>query len=276
MFSSQLTSLQRAPRLFACTLTLLAAALFGPSAAHADTVTITNYETFPTVGDYLSMDFTVTAYGDSTVTMYRENGRTSCPATVDEAVADGMEYVNSRTVAGDGVAHPMAARSWASAEGAWLFCAYTYRDADPATMRGTAAYTLDIEEEEDAPIVTVAAWQALGTSNSVTADVSCPRACSLSVTGTAGTSSAMDVALGTATATIGTFGGSTTVRVPMTTAQRRDLRTRISAGQSVRADLVATATFGNGESFDTSATTALRILTIGTVATVPVRTYIGV
>lgn len=275
MFSSQPLSNRRRGRLLAAAATIFVAALAGAPAAEADTVAISSAPSFPTVGDDVDMTFTVTAYDDAVGVVYTEAGRTSCPASHDDADAAGMTLVTERTDVMVGTPHAMALHYWPRSEGAYLFCAYTYREADTTTVRGTASYTVDVEDEEDAPIVTVPVTQALSTSNSVTADASCTRACTLSVTGDAGTSAAMDVALGTATATIGTFGGSTTVRVPMTTAQRRDLRARMAAGETVKADLLATATFGNGASFDTSATAALRLLSVGTATTVPVRVFTG-
>lgn len=275
MFSSQPASSRRLLRLFASAATILVAALAGAPAAHADTVTISSPPSFPTVGDDVDMTFTVTAYDDAVGVVYSEAGRTSCPASHDAADAAGMALVTERDDVMVGTPHPMALHYWPRAEGAYLFCAYTYREADTTTVRGTASYSLDVEDEEDAPIVTVPATQALSTSTSVSAEVSCTRACTLSVTGDAGTSAAMDVALGTATETIGTFGGSTSVRVPMTTAQRRDLRARMAAGETVKADLLATATFGNGTSFATSATAALRLLAVGTGTAVPVRVFTG-
>ncbi|MFA9269687.1 MAG: hypothetical protein ACEQSX_02875 [Baekduiaceae bacterium] len=78
MFSSQPASSRRRLRLLASAATILVAALAGAPAAHADTVTITSPPAFPTVGDDVSMTFTVTAYDDAVGVVYAEAGRTSC------------------------------------------------------------------------------------------------------------------------------------------------------------------------------------------------------
>ncbi|MBJ7330202.1 MAG: hypothetical protein JHC95_09915 [Solirubrobacteraceae bacterium] len=266
MNRSQPTPTRRGRALLAATITILGTALLGAPAAFADSVTMRSIDPFPTVGTY-GTDFRLTtvAYGDGYVYVYTEAGRASCPASAGAAVTAGMTLVEQASVDGDGVStsiHPMYR---ASVEGAYLFCAYIHRGSDTATARGTASMVVNVQEDADAALVTVDASQALTSSNTVTAEVSCPRTCSLSATGIAGsTPRGMDVALGTVTGSIGTFGGSTTMAIPMTAAQRRDLRQRMADGERVRADLTVTATYPIvGWTYTTSASTQLKLLTTG-------------
>lgn len=261
MFSSQHTSTRRVRTLASAVVTVALAGLAGPAAASADSISMTSVDVFPEVGHYTDFRLRTAAYEDGYAYVYVENGRSSCPASVDAAIAAGMTKVTQRSVDGDGDYSSVHPSYTASVEGPHLFCGYLHRGYDTATARGTASMVVDIQEEADAPMVTVGASQPLTTSNTVTAEVSCPRACSLQVGGTAGSStSGMNVTLGMARTTIATFGGSATVALSMTSLERRDLRQRIAAGERVRADLTATASYPVvGWSFITTATTQLSL-----------------
>jgi hypothetical protein len=215
MTSSQHTSTRRRRTLAAAIVTLAVAGLAGPSAASADSISLTSVDPFPTVGEASDFRLRTLAYQDGYAHVYVENGRSSCPASAGAAASDGMNLVTRWAVDGDySSVHP---RYTASAEGAYLFCGYVHRGTDTSTARATASMVVDIQEDADSPIITVDASQPLTTSNTVTAEVSCPRACSLQVGGRAGsTTSGMNVTLGMARATIGTFGGSQTVALSMT------------------------------------------------------------
>lgn len=261
MISSQHISTRPVRALAAAVVTLALAALAGPSAASADSISMTSVDPFPEVGHATDFRLRTLAYEDGYAHVYVENGRGSCPASVDAAIAAGMNQVTRVSVDGDGDYSSVHPAYNASAEGPYLFCGYLHRGTDTATARGTASMVVDIQESADAPIVTVDATQPLTTSNTVTAEVSCPRACSLQVGGKAGSStSGMNVTLGMARTTIATFGGSATVALSMTSLERRDLRQRIAAGERVRADLTATASYPVvGWSFITTATTQLSL-----------------
>lgn len=254
MFTAHSTLTRRARSTLAATVMLVA--LAGPASAQADTIALTSTDSWPTTGEPSSYTIEAKAYGDSTADVYLRSSGTSCPATAEDADRYSMAHIYSGSVEGDGAEHTMEDEYTPPHAGDYLYCAYVYR-SDPGVTRGSASMVVDFEDEEDAPTVTVDSSQVLTTANTVIAEVSCPRACELSATGTAGTSTAMDVTLGTVTAEIGTFGGSTTMEVPMTDAQRRRLRVRMASGQRVRADLLVTADYANGTSFDTSATTQL-------------------
>lgn len=261
MFTAHHTSTRRTRTLAAAVVTLAVAALAGPPAASADSISMTSVDPFPEVGHYTDFRLRTLAYQDGYAHVYVENGRSSCPASAGAAASDGMTLVTRWAVDGDGDYRSVHPNYTASVEGPHLFCGYIHRGSDTATARATASMVVDIQEPADAPIVTVDASQPLTTSNTVTAEVSCPRACSLQVGGRAGSStSGMDVTLGMARATIPTFGGSATVALSMTSLERRDLRQRISAGERVRADLTATATYPVvGWSYLTTATTQLTL-----------------
>lgn len=261
MISAQPTSTRRLRTFAAAVVTLTLAGLAGPAGASADSISLTSVDPFPEVGHATDFRLRTLAYEDGYAHVYVENGRSSCPASVDAAIAAGMDQVTRVSVDGDGDYSSVHPAYSASAEGPYLFCGYLHRGSDTATARGTASMVVDIQEEADAPIVTVDASQPLTTSNTVTAEVSCPRACSLQVGGRAGSStSGMHVTLGMARATIPTFGGSATVALSMTSLERRDLRQRIAAGERVRADLTATASYPIvGWSYTTTATTQLSL-----------------
>lgn len=261
MISSQPASTRRVRTLAAAVITLALAGLAGPAGASADAISLTGVDAFPSVGHATDFRMRTVAYEDGYAYVYVENGRSACPASVDAAVTAGMTRVERVPVDGDGdpwATHPSYT---ASAEGPYLFCGYIHAGSDTATARGTASMVVDIQDDADAPTVTVDASQPLTTSNTVTAEVSCPRACSLQVGGRAGSStSGMNVTLGMARTTIPTFGGSATVALSMTSLERRDLRQRIAAGERVRADLTATATYPVvGWSYITTATTQLSL-----------------
>jgi hypothetical protein len=254
MFTAHRTLTRHGRTMLAASAMLVA--LAAPAGAQADTISLTSTDSWPTVGDPSPYEIEARAYSDSTAEVYLRARGTACPASAEDADASSMHRTYTGPVDGDGALHTIADDYTAPHDDDYLFCAYLFRD-DPDVTRGSASMVVDFEDEEDAPVVTIASSQELTTANTVTADVSCPRACDLVITGTAGTSSAMDVTLGSATAAIGTFGGSATVQLTMSDAQRRRLRSRMASGQRVRADLLATADYANGRSFDTSATTQL-------------------
>lgn len=257
MFSSRTTSIRRGRALLAATMMLLATAVIGPAAASADTVSMSLIDDDPTVGVEADINVIARAYSYASVSVYAELGATSCPSSANSAYSAGMTFVDSATLSPDGSAGGGRFSYEAPAAGAVLFCGYVQRTG--ASPSGTTSMVVNFQDPADSPTVTVASSQALTTSNTVTAVVSCPRACSLLIGGTASSStSGTSVTLGTVATGFGTFGGSVTVRLPMTSMERRRLRLRLEAGELVQARLTATASYPELEAeYATSATTAL-------------------